>query len=111
MAQLLWVPRYIDDIESDMSVFHQADDALSMSSALFFKRAARLVAYDGAMQKRLIAEQRQETAPGPSAPEQAHRRRRPPGPDPARRVPDSSARPVTGEDLNDPVLAKIFDFG
>lgn len=44
---------YLDDIESDMSVFHRVDSIETMHGPLFFKRAFRLSAYSGAMAARM----------------------------------------------------------
>lgn len=45
----MWVLDYLDDIESDMSVFHRVDDPWSMPAPRFFAFATRLPAYDGAL--------------------------------------------------------------
>lgn len=45
----MWVLDYLDDIESDMSVFHRVDDPWSMPAPRFFAFASRLPAYNGAV--------------------------------------------------------------
>lgn len=52
VGQVAWVLDYLDDIASDMSVFHRVDDISDLPGPLFFKRAHRLTAYQGVMQAR-----------------------------------------------------------
>lgn len=47
---------HLDDIESDMSVFHRVDDIYKMEGPRFFRMAFRLAAYSGVMAARLQAE-------------------------------------------------------
>ncbi|MGW3196351.1 hypothetical protein ACWDBD_17530 [Streptomyces sp. NPDC001118] len=47
---------YLDDIASDMSVFHRIDDVTALDGPTFFKLAWRLPAYTGVMQARALAE-------------------------------------------------------
>lgn len=47
---------YLDDIESDMSVFHRIDDVWSMPSTQFFRYAERLFAYNGVLAAQARAE-------------------------------------------------------
>lgn len=47
---------HLDDIASDMSVFHRIDDIYAMDGARFFTLAPRLPAYPGVMQVRVQAE-------------------------------------------------------
>jgi hypothetical protein len=56
----MWVLYYLDDIRSDMSVFHRIDDIDKMPALKFFAYADRLVAYSGAVQMRMNAEAVQE---------------------------------------------------
>lgn len=44
---------YLDDIESDFSVFHRESDIYSLHGPLFFSRAYRLAAYQGAIAARM----------------------------------------------------------
>lgn len=46
----------LDDIESDMSVFHRIDDITALDGPRFFRLVWRLPAYEGAMRARLQAE-------------------------------------------------------
>lgn len=54
----MWVLDYLDDIDSDMSVFHRVDDAhTTLPAAVYFARAERLPAYRGVMRARVLDEQ------------------------------------------------------
>lgn len=54
----MWVLDHLEDIDSDMSVFHRVDRAHeAMDGPLFFSRAERLAAYPGVMRARAIAAQ------------------------------------------------------
>jgi hypothetical protein len=44
-----WVLDHMDDVASDMSVFHRVDDPWSMPAPRFFAFAARLPLYGGAV--------------------------------------------------------------
>lgn len=56
--------RYLDVIDSDMSVFHRVDDIRAMASPRFFFLAERLVYYDGALRARLrLDHARMQTQP------------------------------------------------
>jgi hypothetical protein len=58
----------MEDVESDFAVFHGIDDVRSMSGRLFFSRANRLPAYDGAVGRRLVYESTDmefDSGPGP----------------------------------------------
>ena len=68
LAQLRWIPRYLDEIESDMSVFHRVDDIWSMPARKFFPLARRLHSYQGAMRERVLAEQREREGGPPAGP-------------------------------------------
>lgn len=68
---MIWVLNYLGDLESDFSVFHRVDEFRDMDGPRFFRMANRLVAYDGVLRNRLMAEMqsesgsgRTETAPG-----------------------------------------------
>ncbi len=62
----MWVLDYVEDIASDMSVFHRIDDADAMPAPLYFERAERLPAYQGVMRARLSSEA-QEAGGTPAA--------------------------------------------
>jgi hypothetical protein len=47
----------LDDIESDLSVFHRIDDPYSLDGPRYFRYAWRLAAYQGVMQARVNAQQ------------------------------------------------------
>lgn len=49
--------QFIDDVESDMSVYHRVDDIMSMPSGRFFKLAKRLPSYQGALYHSIIRTQ------------------------------------------------------
>jgi hypothetical protein len=46
---MAWVLDHLDDVASDMSVFHRVDDPWSMPAPRFFTLASRLHVYDGAV--------------------------------------------------------------
>ncbi len=63
----MWVLDYLEDIDSDMSVFHRVDDARTMlPGPLYFERAERLTAYAGVMQARALESRRRAGNTGPS---------------------------------------------
>lgn len=47
---------HLDDIESDLSVFHRVDDMWAMDGPRFFRLAVRLPAYEGVVRRRLMAD-------------------------------------------------------
>lgn len=51
-----WVHAHLEDVASDLSVFHRVDDWQALPSAVYFERAARLSAYDGVIRRQLEAE-------------------------------------------------------
>lgn len=51
---------HIDDIASDMSVFHRVDDISTLDGPTFFRLAWRLPAYTGVMQARVQAAHEEE---------------------------------------------------
>ena len=55
-VEVLWVLDYLDDLESDFSVFHRVLDIYSLPSRKFFAFAVRISAYDGVMTSRQAAE-------------------------------------------------------
>lgn len=60
----MWVLDHLEDIDSDMSVFHRVDDPqTALAGPLYFARAARLGAYAGVMQARIL-EDRQRAEGG-----------------------------------------------
>lgn len=48
-----WVLGCLDDIVSDMSVFHRVDDITALDGPTFFRLAWRLPVYQGAMRARV----------------------------------------------------------
>lgn len=66
--QLLWVLDHLDDIASDLSVFHRIDCPYELKGPAYFKLAMRLYCYAGVMQQRVIAEQMDDTGTSPAAP-------------------------------------------
>lgn len=95
---------YLDDIASDMSVFHRVDDITAMPARRFFKLVVRLSAYEGMMRVRAI-EADQESQPAPSSQPQGN------WPAPAasgqrREVPATKAALQ-----NDPVFGGLISFG
>jgi hypothetical protein len=56
IGEVLWTLDYLDQIESDLSVFHRVDDAMALPAPRFFKLAALLPAYSGALAARLERE-------------------------------------------------------
>jgi hypothetical protein len=60
---------YLDDIASDMSVFHRVDDVMTLDGPTFFRLAWRLPAYTGVMQARAIEETGSST-PAPASTQQ-----------------------------------------
>lgn len=66
---LMWIDDHLDDIESDLSVFHRVDDVDDMLAPRFVKLAKRLAHYEGAI--RHWAQHDQQPAPDSPAPRQA----------------------------------------
>lgn len=72
----MWVLDYLDEIESDLSVFHRVDDPMQISSSRYYRLAERLVHYDGALRHVLATEREGQPAvavqqEGPPLPEGA----------------------------------------
>ena len=57
----------LDDVESDMSVFHRIEEVESMPARRFFAFATRLPAYSGAVTARLAAAMAAEQKPAAAA--------------------------------------------
>ena len=96
----MWVLERLDDIESDMSVFHRVDDIGALDGPKFFRLAWRLPAYQGVIRARLLAE-REDRRETPSSDRPA-------------------ASPTGARDWNpgtkttlmaDPALKSLFSFG
>jgi hypothetical protein len=69
MRGLLWINDWLDDVRSDMSVFHRIDDIEVMEAKRFVAFAERLPAYSGAVLARLVRErEEQDVTTQPSAP-------------------------------------------
>lgn len=95
----MWIVDYLDDIESDLSVFHRIDDIWSMPGPRFFRLVWRLAAYQGVMQARALAER--EKAPAERPFEYGQRSR-----------PGVEWNPGTAESIQaDPALRQLFSFG
>lgn len=59
---------YLDEIESDLSVFHQVRDLEELDAPRFYRWATQLPHYDGALRGRLRMEMaRDKAAPQPAA--------------------------------------------
>lgn len=86
----MWVIDYLDDIESDMSVFHRISDMYAMPPVKFFRFALRLPAYKGVMRSRIEAEEAKKSKRG-------------------KRL--GSDGPVRETTYNDPAVAHYFDEG
>ncbi len=110
LSTLAWFAARMDDVLSDMSVFHRIDDLDQVPAAVFFPRMVRLPLYDGAVRNALL-----RAEPDPAVP---------PSPRPAPQ-PQASPEPVrthTGAELQalnttrefGPMgvnQAGVFDFG
>lgn len=51
----MWVLVYLDEVESDLSVFHRIDDIRAVPSSRFYRLAEQLPHYDGAVRHVLTA--------------------------------------------------------
>lgn len=97
----MWVLEYLDDIASDLSVFHRIDDANVLNGPAFFRLVFRLAAYQGVIRGRLEAVLRED----PPA-QQPFEYSSPPATSAAR------VNPGTRTTLQaDPDMAGIFSFG
>lgn len=65
---MTWVLDHMDDVASDMSVFHRVDDPWSMPAPRFFTLASRLHVYGGAVAQATIppAPARPQAIPQPA---------------------------------------------
>ncbi|MEV6648058.1 hypothetical protein [Amycolatopsis sp. NPDC051371] len=63
-----WFFDHLDDVLSDMSVFHRVDELDQLPAAVFLPRMVRLALYDGAVRHamRRAVEQPSEPAPVPA---------------------------------------------
>jgi len=66
LRSVAWIVDLLDEVESDLSVFHRIDDMLEMPAVRFVKFAERLPAYTGAVQARL---RMLHPSPPPTAPD------------------------------------------
>lgn len=57
-----WFFEHLDDVLSDMSVFHRVDDLDARPSAVFLPRMVRLPHYDGAVRHAMRREAEQPSA-------------------------------------------------
>jgi len=53
LSQIMWVIDHLEDVRSDLSVFHRIDFLEEMPSRRFFSLAYRLVAYKGVVRARV----------------------------------------------------------
>ena len=72
LAQIMWLLAHLDDVRSDMSVYHRidVDDVESMPASKFFMLAERLPAYGGVLAvsvRHAVAEQSPAPSPTRSA--------------------------------------------
>jgi hypothetical protein len=62
--QTVWVLGHLDDVCSDLSVFHGVRDASRLDAVVFFKLAYRLPAYQGAVAAAVARQQRERDGDG-----------------------------------------------
>ena len=99
VQQIGWTLDYVDDLESDFSVFHRVDDIMSLPAPEFFRKAWRLGSYAGVMQARLV-----EQEPDPAPPHS-------PASQDIRSAPGRDINPGTRATLQaDPAFTGIFSF-
>lgn len=60
----MWTLDYEADIASDLSAFHRIDDPSTIDGPKYFSLAARLGAYTGVIQARVLAEREKEKEAG-----------------------------------------------
>lgn len=60
----MWVLDFLEDLESDFSVFHRVEDITILDGPRFFRLAHRIFAYSGVMTAR-FAEQEHKQSPQP----------------------------------------------
>lgn len=58
---------HLDDIASDMSVFHRVDDITALDGPTFLRFAWRLPAYEGVLRARAVAEENASRPPTPAS--------------------------------------------
>lgn len=64
IREIAWIPFHLDDIRSDLSVFHRIDEIDELPAPRFFAYCFRLQYYDGAVAA-LIRRQRARAAAAP----------------------------------------------
>lgn len=95
---------YLDDIASDLSVFHRVDDMWALPAPRFFSLVYRLPFYAGVLQARYIAEKQEQDEKGAATPLAA----------PAPTRSGSSVREVEATPqalMSDPALSLVVDYG
>lgn len=102
---------HLDDVLSDMSVFHRIDELDQAPAAVFFPRMVRLAIYDGAVRHALLREETRPPAPPPVSPgpEVAHE-----GPEPVRAHTIDELKALNQTREYGPLgvnQAGLFDFG
>lgn len=104
---LVWLfAEHIDDVRSDMSVFHRVVDVEAMAAARLVAFAVRLVHYQGAVRNAHLSDQA-PVAPRPSQPAAAATRSAPAATDPGRREVTASKAIAS----IDPVLSQVISWG
>lgn len=68
IASLLWILDSLDEVRSDMSVFHRVDDIESLPAPRFWSFASRLPCYDGAVRAMARIEPVSPPAPASTTP-------------------------------------------
>ncbi|QKV74535.1 hypothetical protein [Amycolatopsis sp. Hca4] len=64
-----WFFEHLDDVLSDMSVFHRVDELDELPAAVFLPRMVRLALYDGAVRHAMRrAVEQPEAIPAPTPP-------------------------------------------
>lgn len=63
VSLLLWTVDHLEDVESDMSVFHRVNDIYTMQGPRFFDYVLRLGAYMGVVQARIAKEKEDDKGP------------------------------------------------
>jgi len=66
----MWVVDHLEDLESDLSVFHRIDNLHTLDGPRFFRLALRVFAYDGVMAARLAAQTEDTDTPAPGGKEE-----------------------------------------
>lgn len=67
MEQIVWIIDYEEDVASDLSAFHRVDDPMTLDAARYFSLAARLTAYAGILQARVLHEREKGESAQPHA--------------------------------------------